>query len=153
MFAITSCRWFVVAALFLVLVPACSGELEQDWPNSLRQASVYVNPSSNTGAAPFEALVSVNVHGHAGDTGTAKYGENVEIDYGDGSGWADVTTEVLAILFARDNGTAIPVSERFSHTYTDPGDYILRVRVTWQDNDVTYSPATSVPMITVTAPE
>ena len=55
------------------------------------------------------------------------------------------------MLLADENHTLQP-SQWITHTYTDPGEYMPLLRVTWWDNEVSLSQGTSYSRIIVSAP-
>jgi hypothetical protein len=79
------------------------------------------------------------------------------LDYGDGSGWHDVTSSTQS----EGDGLPLQIGE-VTHTYPEPGKYILRKRITWWDGETEIKPTEQNiayllatdrdPYITITAP-
>jgi hypothetical protein len=57
-----------------------------------------------------------------------------EADYGDGSGWVDVTAESGEWQYALTGNPA----HWSHHTYSAPGTYALNLRVTYWDGEIVY---------------
>lgn len=59
---------------------------------------------------------------------------NLKIDFGDGSGWQDITALYYVMDFDYDDG--VDLSRVARHTYTEPGVYNIRARATYWDGQV-----------------
>jgi hypothetical protein len=57
-----------------------------------------------------------------------------ELDFGEGNGWEDVTAEARNWDYG-DKGRDLDVSRLTHHTYSKPGEYQLRGRVTYWDGE------------------
>jgi hypothetical protein len=82
------------------------------------------------------------------DLGHTRWMQHVlrcEIDFGDGSGWLDVTARKMA-------WDALDASTWEQHTYAVPGEYEPDVRVTYWDGEVLYQNSDFAVHVTVTAP-
>jgi hypothetical protein len=76
----------------------------------------------------------------------------VEMDYGDGSGWRDVTYDYnhkWDFMFDTD-GPDLSTWDQYN--YTEPGTYTIRGRVTYWDGEVVYSRPETEVTVTVSAP-
>jgi hypothetical protein len=102
-----------------------------------------------TAAAPFTiACYPVAQPGDIEDAEhTRWYGHMLkcEIDFGDGSGWLDVTARKMA-------WDALDASTWEQHTYAVPGEYEPDVRMTYWDGEVLYQNSDFAVHVTVTAP-
>lgn len=111
-------------------VPLVDGELTKGSWESLE------------GAAPLTIAAGMSYGAGWNDVGRASdFMSRIEVDFGDGTGWTDLTSEMLT-LFAEEGKSekSIP-PEAVSHTYTTPGEYEMRARITYKDGEVVYSDA------------
>lgn len=58
-----------------------------------------------------------------------------ELDFGEGNGWEDVTSEARNWDYG-EIGRGLDVNRLTHHTYSEPGEYLLRGRVTYWDGEV-----------------
>lgn len=107
---------------------------------------VYANGEYNA-QAPFAVSAYTSYQGEfpGRDVGIIDYVTTIEIDYGDGGGWEDVT--VRRLLWDDRSPTTWE-----QHTYTTPGEYDLNMRVTYWDGEVVYQPAELAKRVIITEP-
>lgn len=68
----------------------------------------------------------------------------VEVDFGDGSGWVDVTTDAKTKWF---KGPEYWKPEnKTQHTYTTPGEFSINARLTYWDGEVVYARQDPIPV-------
>lgn len=60
-----------------------------------------------------------------------------ELDFGDGSGWQDITALIASFDYNWFDG--VDPAGTVQHTYTEPGDYTIDARVTYWDGEVVYA--------------
>ena len=82
------------------------------------------------------------VAGHVRDS----YFTTIEISFGEDSGWFDATHDSRTKwIYSGPYGTSSPDAfhpeHMTQHTYTTPGEYVIRGRVTYWDGEVVYSDA------------
>ncbi len=144
-------RLFFLMSIILVLASCGSSGYNADPEPTLRSVSMGILVDGVAGFAfagesPFyvEALVYVQV-----GSGETKSGDisKVEIDFGDGSGWEDVTA---AWMSKQDQSIYSLEDAAQPHTYTEPGEYSVHCRVTFTDNEVFVRPQATEPSYTVT---
>jgi hypothetical protein len=58
----------------------------------------------------------------------------VEIDFGDGSGWRDITSSMKDMDYYYYDG--LDPAHSVLHTYAQPGEYRVRARITYWDGEV-----------------
>ena len=58
-----------------------------------------------------------------------------ELDFGDGGGWVDVTQEARNWDFG-EIGRELDVNRMTKRVYSEPGEYLIRGRITYWDGDV-----------------
>ncbi|MCH7472556.1 hypothetical protein IIA79_06355 [bacterium] len=109
-------------------------------------------PLFATGVAPIHLDAYVWISAGDNDRGEQALGELIEIDFGDGSGWINVTEQMKEYNSARwfYEGQD-PQDLYIRHTYTEPGEYVIRARATFWDGEVVYSESAFEPTITVLA--
>lgn len=159
--AIIRCTALLLLAMAVVLQQGCTGGGTDPLEPLPRSWSItYDNGAADIlGAAPHSMSITVTVDGYdeALNAGILVPGNKIELDFGDGGGWEDVTAAMISA------GNGLPrQTGQFNHTYTDPGDYLLRGQVTWWDSKVDLRPTAQDvafilaeggdPYITVTAP-
>jgi hypothetical protein len=99
------------------------------------------------GAVPLEVAMVVEVGSGLdedySDETRSEYRDplftSIDIDFGEGAGWFDATGDSKTKWFYYREGPAASNPEQMTeHTYTTPGEYIIRVRVTFWDGEVLY---------------
>jgi len=133
----------LLALLVLVVGQACS---QGPWawidPQPEHVVEVYAwqpgaqYPGSQfAGDVPYTLLISIWVM----NTGTPQIGgdpfSKVEVDFGDGSGWLDLTRDAMEKWWAPPEDTY--TDHMTPHQYTAPGEYDIRARVTFSDDGAT----------------
>jgi PKD repeat protein len=89
-----------------------------------------------TGNTPLEVAFTVGASTSDRDSGLREDQKipSMEVDFGDGSGWQDITALYYVMDFDYDDG--VDLSRVAGHTYTEPGEYIIRARATYWDGEV-----------------
>ena len=85
------------------------------------------------GSVPFEIAFIVNYSTDRGGS-TEELISRFEVNYNDGEGWQDVTSNAYNVW----DYTLQDPSAREFHTFTEPGEYALSLRVTYWDGEVVY---------------
>jgi hypothetical protein len=76
-----------------------------------------------------------------------------ELDFGEGQGWQDVTTDARTMWWQEPNGSPVyPVAYMTQHTYATPGVYEVKGRMTFWDGEVIEAGPTYRVTVTVTDP-
>ena len=129
------------ALLFLagaaLIQQACSGSVVDTFESPPRgwTACLEDGDSDRLGVAPHSIEISIRIHSGTEDPARRFPCAEIELDYGEGSGWQDVTPATHSV------GTGPPLQVgQVTHTYMEPGKYILRARVTWWDGRVEIRP-------------
>jgi len=149
---------FAMCTVALLMI-SCTGGSNPQYGFNVeyeRSAFIRIGSGSERGAAPHEVHVYVSIGGAHTDDASQSKGKKIELDFGAGEGWQDVTVTVHALLSteATLNGSGVPQSEWLSYTYIEPGQYQIWLRVTWWDGEVTPGGnEATTHVITVTAPE
>jgi hypothetical protein len=107
-----------------------------------------------TGSAPCTIGAVIGGTNHPNFLGGSMYLQ-VQIDWGDGSGWVDVTADKPSYDYYYDDG--MDPNGCSQHTYAEPGVYRIRSRATYWDGQVVESRSgciyTEEPTVTVTEPQ
>ena len=120
-----------LGAFLLLLLMSCSGARNTGQP--VATGRVVENFFSNaegeaTGPAHLKVGGYVFVQPALTDRGRLnEYVSKIELDFGDGGGWKDVTDHAFHVWDDLD-----PTNRQF-HTYALPGTYLLKSRVTFWD--------------------
>lgn len=89
-----------------------------------------------TGPAPLQLLAEPNYGLGERDDDSREDITKVEVNFGDGGGWSDVTADAQAMW----SGEPVDwLNSTLEHTYTEPGDHIIIARLTFWDGEVVYS--------------
>jgi hypothetical protein len=100
---------------------------------------VSVSANHLQGIAPLDVTARVIIGLNETDTSMRTAVTKIEVDFADGSGWQDVTAQISATW---DNPSATMNDQLITHHYIAAGQYIIRARVTYSDNQILESPAT-----------
>jgi hypothetical protein len=113
--------------------------------NSCQSDSQYQSVESNSRGVDVSILYEQNIHQQLTVTAVpyihprftdSVLNENwltkLELDYGDDSGWQDLTQAYLAGHALN----AVTEQNSFKHTYTQSGTYTIHIRATFWDGDV-----------------
>ena len=84
---------------------------------------------------PLELGLIVSYGIHRLPPGGGKIVTKREIDFGDGIGWVDVTAESVKWSDGGVGGEPTP-DQMTRRVYTEPGEYLIRGRVTYWDGEV-----------------
>ena len=118
---------FIVSALMAIFAfLSCKGTSPPGWEvPPFRHAEI--GAELFYGAAPFNWQYTVFVYPGDGDSKPTmvELATKIEVDFGDGGGYLDVTNEV--VTFWQSQGPK-PV-----HTYVEKGEYAVECRVTYYD--------------------
>lgn len=148
----------VLAATVLIQQGCSSSGFDQYEPIPRGWTVSLSDEADKSGVAPHSIEIDIHIASGQEDPEERFPCARIDLDYGNGSGWQDVTSAT------HSQGDSLPLQVgQVTHTYTEPGQYILRTRITWWDGkieiqpneqDITYMLATDKdPYITVTAPE
>jgi hypothetical protein len=99
-------------------------------------AALHHSFSSASGKAPLEVALTFGVQ--FGEQDQHRTLEQIiskmEIDYGEGAGWQDVTAAFYQWDWDYDDG--VDLNHVARHTYAAPGMYMIRGRATYWDGEV-----------------
>jgi hypothetical protein len=142
-------KLFIMLSMLAILAGGCdapkSTTLPVD-PGRIVAAFYGVTDSADQvveGAAPGPQYLRIMIHVQPAKKDRGLLSEvlrKVEIDFGAGEGWADVTARRLYAWSDLDYSTWE------SYTYSAPGTYVIRSRTTFHDGEVL---ETTYPTITV----
>jgi hypothetical protein len=117
--------------------------------NDYRWVSVlpwYADPPQG----PLSVMTISQVHTrYSEESNHADWLTKVELDFGEGLGWQDITQQFRASPYFRVRDPQLSLT----HTYAQAGTYTIRIRATYWDGEVvTTSEMHSSAAITVTVP-
>jgi hypothetical protein len=102
------------------------------------QSAATIEGYTITALAPLQVGVNFGISKIAGDPGsTAELVLKAEVDWGDGSGFEDVTNDTHTKWYRGGEGS-LPNDPNFLslHTYAGTGDHTIIARVTYWDGEV-----------------
>jgi hypothetical protein len=139
----TNVAYFVIGIVAVFVVgcfPSLGGSL--DPPPINRSVSLVVN-WENPLSDPTTVYVSPHVwddprkDADANSAGTTAWLRKLELDFGDGGGWLDVTDFYRdSIMVIQDYHTLEQTS--IKHTYPAAGTYMVNARATYRDGELVY---------------
>jgi hypothetical protein len=118
-------------------------------------ATDYAASASISGQAPITVVAQFIVNRGPADIALnqSEWLTKAEIAW-DGMSWVDCTAEYEALLVSQSTeGSAEKMAIAPRHTYTSPGEFRIRCRVTWWDGEVTYNVEPLSTVVTVLAPD
>lgn len=132
--------WKILAALSLacVLAGGCSTGIP-DPGVFYREVTVMAFGPGGAPRGPAPLTIGIEPRFSLGKTDLGKQRgaivNKIEVDYGSGAGFADITAETKTYMQRSAQGS-YGFNELIQHTYLTPGNYLVRVRMTFWDGAV-----------------
>jgi hypothetical protein len=137
----------IFACILVLLASGCSSSNNPITPIFVpRLVWPWFSPIS--GPAPLVIRGALGVQSDSTDIGHDPFYSKIEVDFGDGAGWTDVTAQLENYW---QNG--LKPQDLIVHEYSAPGVFIIRARATYWDGAVVYSESPYERTINVLPPE